>query len=405
MFKPQPMYVSRAVARAYGTEHPIDDPFGGPAYGEFNKSGSIGGALGGIASILGGAAMMMVPGMQGIGGMVIAGAMMAGGAMTTVGALSGNQSLMKIGGITSAVAGVAGLGYSAYQNWDSISNFFSSSSAATDATGAVTNATGAAYDASAGGGAALNNINAPSVAGQMSTAPTQAAFQGGAYNTDQLASTFGNEIQATQGPVAQSLKANLNPSNMVADLRMPNTATDVFSSGFKGLEAPTSSVGSVGLPNATNTTGGYNFLTQGAPAGSLTGADVSNLANVVSKAPASTGLLSSVGSFIKQNPVVSLMGLNTVAGMVEGASPMSQAQGELIQAEMALKQAEANYINSGKSKEAEDAFNRAKAYEEEKRQRYNESITNMKQADTSNLYQSMYPGAPNPSGIINQARA
>lgn len=419
MFKPQPMYVTRAVQQAYGIDHPIGDPFGGAAYGEKNGGGSVGKIFSSVLPIVAGAAMMMTPGLQPLG-MVIAGGMIAGGAMSGIGAITGNQTLSKIGGITSAVAGVAGLGYSAYTNWDSISNFFANG---TELAGTGANVAGESIALQPGESitdalvraqqAGNTAVQGGAAAADMLAVPTAAAFQGGGYNAEQLAGELGNQIQATQAPVAQSLQANLTPGNMLA----ANTQGVVDTGGVG------SSLGKVGLGQEYAMFGGdagTGFGTAqpftGTPAplpgstasfGSTGGATVGDVGSYVSGQldGGGGGLLSSAGQFVKDNPVVSLMGFQTLAGLAEGASPKSQAEGEYLQAMAQLKIAEADYINSGKSKEAEDAFNRAKAYELEKRKAYNDSIVNMQQANTSNLYQSMYPGAANPTGIINQARA
>ena len=424
MFKPQPMHVTRAVQQAYGIDHPIGDPFGGAAYGELNGGGSVGKVLSSVIPMVAGAVMMLTPAAP-MGAMLLGGAMFAGGALNGIGQLTGNQDLVKIGGITSAVAGVASMGYGLYTNWDSITGavggFLENGATTTTELGGAT--TGALET----GGAALNTVNAPSVAADIvntgSTLAPQAAFTGGAYDTTALTGELGNQINlASANPI------NLNAGNMLASTQgtvdagssaanMINNTSMGGGSGLSfggnagtglslggnaggGLTAPSGMSATNlllgGTPEVASVGTGANLLTGGVPSGSLVGG-----APIGSGAGSgSTGLLSSVGNFINKNPVVSLMGLQTVAGLAEGVSPKSQAEGEYLQAMAQLKEAETNYINSGKSKEAEDAFNRAKAYEQEKRNAYNLSITQMTAPNMAAA-----TGAYNPSGIINQARA
>ncbi len=398
MFRPQPMYVTRAVQQAYGIDHPVGDPFGGAAYGEKNGGGSVGKIFSSVIPIVAGAAMMMTPGLQPLG-MVIAGGMIAGGAMSGIGAISGNQTLSKIGGITSAVAGVAGLGYSAYTNWDSISNFFASGTelagtagtagSAAESTSALANIPGTGWNVAAAEGATIPGVGEAANFLQQSTpAAFNAASVSGAAN-----------LSAPQMNNTMANIPGLSPNTALAQgssspLQMSMANTNMSPVGFGSAEP------FIGTPAAlpSGSFGGVGGATVADAGGSFVG-------DMLSTGGTGGGLLSSAGQFIKDNPVVSLMGLQTVAGLAEGASPKSQAEGEYLEAMAQLKIAETNYINSGKSKEAEDAFNRAKAYELEKRKAYNDSILNMQQADTSNLYQTMYPGAQSQQGIINQARA
>ena len=379
MFKPQPMYVSRAVSRAYGTEHPIDDPFGGPAYGERNKGGSVGKVFSSVVPMVAGAAMMIGSGGM-MAPMLIGGAMFAGGAMSGIGAITGNQTLSKIGGITSAVAGVAGIGYSIYNSeWmTNLASKFSSGAELTTTAGtgaeagnAMANIPGMGWKAAAAEGATIPGVGE---AANFLQQGTQAAF-----NPASVSGAYGGLL----GPGGSTIPGVTPGTSFV-------TPNSLLNSGSAPMTVANTSMGS-SLP--ANTGASSNFLQNFKyvpPA-------------VTPPPPTDGGLLSSAGQFIKDNPVVSLMGLQTLSGLAEGASPKSQAEGEYIQAMTQLKEAETNYINSGKSAEAETEFNRAKAYEEEKRKAYNDSIIALQNPQTQNLAQTMYGGAQ--TGLINQARA
>lgn len=427
MFKPQPMHITRAVQQAYGIDHPIGDPFGGAAYGELNGGGSVGKVLSSVIPMVAGAVMMLTPAAP-MGAMLLGGAMFAGGALNGIGQLTGNQDLVKIGGITSAVAGVASMGYGLYTNWDSITGavggFLENGASASAELGATAGAVET-------GGAALNSVNAANVstvAGDLasagSTLAPEAAFAGGAYDTSALAGELSNQMNlASQTPL------NMQTGNMLAStqgtLDAGNAAANAINttsmgggSGLSlggkagtglifggnagtGLSVPTGTSATNllmgGTPEIATAGAGSNILTGGAPAGSLIGGAPYGS---VTPPPTDGGLLSSVGNFIQKNPIPSLMAFQTVAGLAEGASPKSQAEGEYLQAMSQLKEAETNYINSGKAKEAEAEFNRAKAYAQEKRDAYNLSITQMTAPNMTAA-----TGAYNPNGLINQARA
>ena len=413
----QPHHVTRAVQKAYGIEHPIGDPFGGAAYGEKNGGGSFGKIVSSAVPMIAGAAMMIGSG-GALAPLVIGGAMFAGGAMSGIGAISGNQTLSKIGGITSAVAGVAGLGYSIY-NSEWMTNLASKFSTGTELTtaantgaeaaGTMADIPGLGWNTAAAEGASL----APSAAAQMTSAPTAAAFSGGAYD----AGAFAGELQ-NQLTLAGNSPLNYNTANSFAG---PITSPINTSAGANAIS--NTGMGSVTLPgggdygmsmangNVINSAGQTLGVSPGFSSTSLPtvygGADLGTMNS------GSSGLLSSVGSFIKDNPVVSLMGLQTLSGLAEGASPKSQAEGEYIQAMTAMKQAEQEYLEAQKAPETaantayllEKAkeFDKTKQYEEEKRAAYNASIAALQAPQTQNLAQTMYGGAQ--TGIINQARA
>lgn len=90
-------YLSRAMTRAMAIDHPIGDPFGGPAYGErrdpISAIVSISAMAGTYAAAGGFAAMTL---MQGVA--------FAGAALSLVGNVTGNRTISKIG----MVAGLAG---------------------------------------------------------------------------------------------------------------------------------------------------------------------------------------------------------------------------------------------------------------------------------------------------------
>ena len=97
------------------SEFPQDDPFGGPAYGQFNKSKGLGKVLGvvaGVASAMTGFGMVgMAGGLKGLGTIqgLAGGAMAAGGVAQAIGAATGNKKLARIGGTLSLAGGVGSM--------------------------------------------------------------------------------------------------------------------------------------------------------------------------------------------------------------------------------------------------------------------------------------------------------
>lgn len=93
----QKTYLSRAVTRAMSLDHPVGDPFGGPAYGEKNDPISaiisISTMAGTYAAAGSFAAMTLMQGLT-----------FAGAALSLVGNVTGSKTLSKIG----MIAGIAG---------------------------------------------------------------------------------------------------------------------------------------------------------------------------------------------------------------------------------------------------------------------------------------------------------
>lgn len=95
----QKTYLSREMTRALALDHPIGDPFGGPAYGE--KNGPAAAVVGAFLSIEAGLA---IGASTFLGGMMI-----AGGVMSGLGAITGNATLSKLGMIAGIVGGVGSM--------------------------------------------------------------------------------------------------------------------------------------------------------------------------------------------------------------------------------------------------------------------------------------------------------
>lgn len=160
-------------SRALQADYAIGDPFGGPAFGRRDMPVLVIAAA--VGSFAAGAAIVGAAGAT-IGAMIVGGAMMIGGALTIVGTLTGNQNLVKIGGILS-LAGGLGAGV--------LGAMGGLADGAVGAAGAETTAAVGAGDAdqalaSAQVGGATPPAVAPATpdAGLLSTAPDAAAPAG-----------------------------------------------------------------------------------------------------------------------------------------------------------------------------------------------------------------------------------
>lgn len=102
----QKTYLNRSMTRAMAMDHPIGDPFGGPAYGERRDPvsaviavASMYGSYAGAAALVGGAISL---------GTIAAGVVFASGALSLVGNATGNKDLMKVGQVGMLVGGIGG---------------------------------------------------------------------------------------------------------------------------------------------------------------------------------------------------------------------------------------------------------------------------------------------------------
>lgn len=90
-------------------EGPVGDPFGGPAYGQLEKSKGLGMVVGIVASVVTMGAALPMLASTALATQIAGGVMFAGGALGGVGAVTGNKKLSKIGGIMSLAGGLGGL--------------------------------------------------------------------------------------------------------------------------------------------------------------------------------------------------------------------------------------------------------------------------------------------------------
>lgn len=100
-------YLSVAVSRAWSAEMPVGDPLGGPAYGERNMP------LVAVVAAIGAAGTIATVGLAAMTAFEVVAAV---GAITAgIGAVTGNEKLMKLGGIMGLAGGVGAFAES--QGW------------------------------------------------------------------------------------------------------------------------------------------------------------------------------------------------------------------------------------------------------------------------------------------------
>jgi len=234
--------LSLSVSRQLAGDFPVGDPFGGAAYGERNMPFIIAPAFAAVGTaVAAGAGAMAVAGavVTAVGAV----ATVAGIGMTVVGAITGNESLMKIGGyvgLAGGVAGLAGMGVSAMASTASAAAATTATTNATinagveGAKGAITptfqSAGGVAMDATAKGAQSVMPGFGSQAAGNALYAPVSASGAGLSGAT-QAAALNGTGVNLA-GNVASSTGAASTAS--VA----PTVEPGFFSSMLEG--APTS---------------------------------------------------------------------------------------------------------------------------------------------------------------------
>ncbi len=120
-------YLSLSISKALAKEHPVGDPFGGAAFGERNMPFFIGPAIGAAAATIGAVGTTVAAGSAAALSGVAVGAVTAttaaisvvsaiatvvtvvGTVLTVVGAITGNEKLLKVGGIMALAGGVTSL--------------------------------------------------------------------------------------------------------------------------------------------------------------------------------------------------------------------------------------------------------------------------------------------------------
>jgi len=306
-------YLSREMTRAMALDHPIGDPFGGPAYGERREPVS---AILAIGSMVAGYGAATAAGAT-LGAMVLGGMAMAGGALSLIGNVSGNAKLQKFG----AIVGLIGSGGLALSNL------------------AQAGATTAVGEAAAGEAAKAGAETAAAAGGEAaaSTAASTAA-------------------EAAAAPAAASTPQALQTANLTAPLEAPVTAAPSINAPVVEVPGVAPPVGpEVVMPPSAGPAMSFDSFGNPVPAGSpaALSADPSGLAqaqlDLNTAAAQPKGLIDSVkgfGSdlmnFTKTNPMGAYVAAQAVGGAADMLSGKSTAQKRQLQADAELRQAQAD---------------------------------------------------------------
>lgn len=219
----QRSYLSLSLSRAWGMDHPVGDPFGGPAYGER--------AMPVVAVIAAGIGVATGVGMLAAGtailgstmlGTIVAGAMIAGGALTIVGTVTGNQKLTKIGNTLSLVGGL--------------------SAAAASMTGTMTSTVGMSSSQIA--------------AGQAGTKISLG--EAAKIGVDKIATGFDSMVNSTFGANTTSLGTDtskwLGTNTTLGDVTLRNAPAEAAGSVLERATAAGAAVPNTGQPAPAGTT-------------------------------------------------------------------------------------------------------------------------------------------------------
>jgi hypothetical protein len=311
-------YLSRQMTRAMSLDHPIGDPFGGPAYGERREPVS---AVLAIGSMVAGYGAATAAGAT-LGAMVLGGMAMAGGALSLVGNVTGNAKLQKFG----SIVGLIGSGGLALSNL-----------AQAGATAGVESAAGqaAAEGAEAAAGSAAADA-AAQVADDVvvNAAPAAQVAAPTVLDTPNLAAPLEAANVAPPSINAPTIEMPAPPAAPLVDTVLPgsptlNAVTDAAMPGqgpgvWDSIKSAFSSE-----PKWVETPGGMRVLSTDAAAAGGSGGG---------------GLISDAMNFTKTNPMGAYVAAQAIGGAAEALSGKTGAQKRQLEADANLRQANADKV-------------------------------------------------------------
>ena len=285
--------------RAAFHDMPVAGPMDGAAYGEYLKSKGLGmviGVVSAAAAVVTGGATLAAWGAASTAQLISAGAMVAGGVMSGVGAVTGNQKLMKIGGVLSLAGGIGGA-----LNGTAFSKGLLEG--ATDLTGASTT-TSSTMDAVA---------NADK---------TAAAVEVGKTATDSAAGTLNLADQLSAAGFTPSIEAPLDQAALASTLS-ESTQPGIINNVSGNAPVP-QAAGSTETLKLTPTDSGLP-ATEAAARGELYGpAQQAGSASYMDKG---MGILKGAGSFFKDNKELVEIAGKTLQGVgAEGQAGSKELQ-------------------------------------------------------------------------------
>lgn len=255
---------------------PIDNPYGGPAFGQKLKGGNglgkVIGVVAAVAAVATGWGMAVTAGWSGAGALA-GGAMMAGGVMSGIGAVTGNKKLSQIGGILSLAGGAYGMAF------DKAGSF-------------VLGKEGATSLASEGTAAALNKFNetfgtslgkTAEVVKATDTTINVGTDQGSLLAAQDAAVTGNTGIDAGTAAAAKTAGVTTPQGGLISGSAQSQilAGQDAGVTGVPGLaKGTTAAIGGVQTPA---TSGGLiNDILNGKNSGQLVGSAIQGLATAAS---------------------------------------------------------------------------------------------------------------------------
>ena len=305
-------YLSRSMTRAWATEHPVGDPFGGPAYGEKNDPISAALSIG----------TMLFTAEAAFAGSLMAGVAFGGAALSLVGNVTGNQTLSKIGMVAGLVggAGMAGFFGEAAQGATWGSAFGAEAAAGAPASLSGTPTPGAQTPVVEGGATtspvrdAISNVNTPNVNAPGAAAPN-VNTPGGAASS----------LNAGPGAPAPGSAAYLN---------LESGLTPPGPSALSG--APANTFGQTAGAAGPNAAAGPSFM------------DSMKAGNYMD---AAKGVGSEAMDMLKNNPTGAYVAAQAVGGVANWLSGKTDAEIDALKANTGYANARALEIQAAIDKE------------------------------------------------------
>ena len=282
------VYLSRSMTRSMSIDHPVGDPFGGPAFAEKRDPVS---AIVAVGSFLAGDAIVAA-----IGAEVLAGIAIASTAATVVGRLTGNSFLSDVGKIGGAFAGGASLGSMDWQNLFASAKDTAAQSTASQQLGQT---------AVESGGDTL--AQTPSAVGEAAADASQ---------------TLGQSVDMNALSSPKSQINQIGPTAQQAGVQAPL--------GTAGQVDPTASLGGSQALSQNSYDIGIGVDLLGAPPSLLDKAQMYGSKGLDMLGGAAKGL----GSFTKEYPALTMMGSGLITGVLDRIAPtdLQKAQVEALKA-------------------------------------------------------------------------
>lgn len=365
-------YLSVEETRRQSWDHPVGDPFGGPAYGEYRMP---------VAAVVG--AVMAAADIAATTLGILNGLALAGSALSFVGQVTGNSKLAMAGGIMSLGAGAM----SVYNNWDKITTAFSGSEAV--ASGAE-NATAAA--ASESGNSIVNNMAAdiPNVDVSAPTSASGAAMDSGlsSASNSQLSGLIAESnpsLETGMGSLSQQTPLTSAGADRALEQSFAPTAGETIDGvgPAKSLMGADPSAAPASVGNA-----GRSAITDPAQYGDGS----TEFINTGNPSPAGQGNPASFSDWLKKNKEIVDIGSKAIGGV-----------GDVMAKSAATKDLEEMRINAYKAAQ-QGQYARA----DELMARYSQSVKDLQIKSNINPNANIYntPNGQNvTAGIINRSWA